>query len=667
MHLADWSIVAVLIVFLICIGWRCLRYTHSVADYLAANRCAGRYVLGMSSGAAGIGAISFMAAFEMYYKAGFSIAWWGLLMIVVQIIAALSGWITYRFRQTRAMTIAQFLEVRYSRRFRVFAGILAFTAGIINFGIFPAVSSRFFIYFCGFPDYFTLFGIQFSTFAVVMAVLIILALFFTYIGMIAIMVTDFIQGIFLNIVLILLLVFVFVKFDWSQIISGLSIASADASLIHPFHTSQAKDFNIWFYLIGAFGMFYTLNAWQGCQGYQIAAISPHENRMSQILQTTKTQIQSLQIIIIPVAVYAFMHLADFAVDSQKVTNTLQTIESQTIRNQMTVPIALRFILPVGLMGCVCAMMFCALISNQDTYLLSWGSVVVQDIILPFRKKPLTSRQHLRYLRISIFAVAVFIYFFSLLFKQTQHIYMFFAVTGAIWLGGAGSVIIGGLYWKRGTTMAAYCSLIVGSVLAVSGIVLENIWPVYHNGQSFVINGQWMWFIAMISSSVVYVLISLLGKKNVFDLDKLLHRGKYAIAGDNVNPAKANPKGLKALIGITHEFSKRDVFTYICSICCTALWIVIFVAGSIINVLFDISTDLWAKFWHVFVWLTFILGTIMSVWIGVGGIRELPDLFNRLRKAKDDKSDDGQVRVDDISPNMEVVNSENKDCNLIMEK
>ncbi|MHB0947051.1 MAG: sodium:solute symporter family transporter, partial [Sedimentisphaerales bacterium] len=117
MQMIDWGIVAALAVFLVVVGTRCLKYTTSVADYLAANRCAGRYVLGLSEGAAGVGAISFIAAFEMYYKAGFSIAWWGLLMVVVQIVAALSGWVTYRFRQTRAMTIAQFLEARYSRRF----------------------------------------------------------------------------------------------------------------------------------------------------------------------------------------------------------------------------------------------------------------------------------------------------------------------------------------------------------------------------------------------------------------------------------------------------------------------------------------------------------------------------------------------------------------------
>ena len=69
----------------------------------------------------------------------------------------------------------------------------------------------------------------------------------------------------------------------------------------------------------------------------------------------------------------------------------------------------------------------------------------------FRKTPLNQQQHFRLLRWSIVFIAVFAYLFGVLFPPTKYILMFFAVTGAIFLGGAGSVIIGGFYWKKGTT------------------------------------------------------------------------------------------------------------------------------------------------------------------------------------------------------------------------
>lgn len=52
--------------------------------------------------------------------------------------------------------MAQFFEIRYSRGFRIFAGFLAFVSGVVNYALFPAVGSRFMIYYCGFPDYFSI-------------------------------------------------------------------------------------------------------------------------------------------------------------------------------------------------------------------------------------------------------------------------------------------------------------------------------------------------------------------------------------------------------------------------------------------------------------------------------------------------------------------------------
>ena len=119
-------------------------------------------------------------------------------------------------------------------------------------------------------------------------------------------------------------------------------------------------------------------------------------------------------------------------------------------------------------------MLAAFISTHDTYLHSWGSILVQDVIMPFRKKPFDKDTHLKVLRYSIYGVAVFIFFFSLLFQQNQKIALFFAITGAIFAGGSGAVIIGGLYWKRGTTVAAWAAMITGAVIAVGGIILKQI-------------------------------------------------------------------------------------------------------------------------------------------------------------------------------------------------
>ena len=121
-------------------------------------------------------------------------------------------WVVYRYRETRVFTLAQFFELRYSKPFRVFAGLLGFGAGIVNFGIFPAVGAKFFIFFCGFPETFMLMGIEISSFVVIMLILLLVSLFFTFIGgQIAVIVTDFLQGVFCNVMFIIILILLFIR------------------------------------------------------------------------------------------------------------------------------------------------------------------------------------------------------------------------------------------------------------------------------------------------------------------------------------------------------------------------------------------------------------------------------------------------------------------------
>ncbi len=60
-------------------------------------------------------------------------------------------------------------------------------------------------------------------------------------------------------------------------------------------------------------------------------------------------------------------------------------------------------------------------------------------------------------------------------RQTEYIFMWFQVTQAIFTGGAGAAIIGGLYWKKGTAQGAWAAVLTGSLLSVSGILLRQVY------------------------------------------------------------------------------------------------------------------------------------------------------------------------------------------------
>jgi SSS family solute:Na+ symporter len=98
----DWSIVAVVFAFIIGVVIVSRTLMRSVSDFLAAGRTGGRYLISLSQGTASLGAITIVGMLEMNYIAGFNMRWWEMVMAVVVVGISVSGWVLYRFRQTRA-------------------------------------------------------------------------------------------------------------------------------------------------------------------------------------------------------------------------------------------------------------------------------------------------------------------------------------------------------------------------------------------------------------------------------------------------------------------------------------------------------------------------------------------------------------------------------------
>ena len=111
------------------------------------------------------------------------------------------------------------------------------------------------------------------------------------------------------------------------------------------------------------------------------------------------------LIILPLVAYVMMHHPNYTEQAALVNAKLSQIADEEVRNQMITPITMTLYLPVGMMGAFAMVMFASFVSTHDTYLHSWGSIFIQDVVLPLRKKPLTPKQHIRWLRRSIFGVA----------------------------------------------------------------------------------------------------------------------------------------------------------------------------------------------------------------------------------------------------------------------
>ncbi len=655
LSLFDWLIVFSLFAGLAGIAISVRRYTRSVSDFLAGNRCAGRYLLTMSEGLTSLGLVGTIANFEKFYEAGFAAGWWGVMMAPIGMAIALSGWVNYRYRQTRAMTMAQFFEMRYSRRFRVFAGVVAWGSGILNYGIFPGICARFIVYFCGLPVTLNVAGIDVPTIAPVMALMFAVTLVLTLSGgMVTVMITDFLQAQFINIVFLIVMFFLVVKFAWSDVTATLTAAPPGKSLVNPFDQSGIGDFNVWFFMIFAFKLFYNRLGWQGTQGYNCAAKSPHEAKMAGVLAEWRGGVSYLILMLMPIGAYVLLHNPAFAGEAASINQTIATIGDAQTQKQMTVPVALAHMLPAGAIGLLCAAMMAATIGNDTTFLHAWGSIFIQDVVLPFRKKPLTPTQHMRLLRYSIFGVAVFAFCFSLLFPLRDYVVMYQLVTGAIYLGGSGAVIIGGLYWSRGTTAGAWWGLCTGGVLAVTGALLRMLWPsvpaLAEIAPQFPINGAWVALVASVAAVTAYIAGSLLTCREPFNMDKLLHRGQYAIAGDVAvgdvavgdEAGAGNPNARWKWLGITDEFTRGDRWIFGLKIGWTTFWVVAFVIGTVAALTVGISDHAWTNWWLFTVIVGAVVGVITIVWFLIGGMKDLVALLRTLRKQERDETDNGVV-------------------------
>ncbi len=657
----DWSIVAFFLAGLSLIAWYTNRYTKSVADFLAANRCAGRYLLTIAQGASSLAVISVIANFEKFYKAGFAIGWWGQMLAPLGLVMALTGFVSYRYRQTKALTTAQFIEMRYSRKLRVFAGMLAWASGLINYGIFPAVTARFFIYFCGIPQYKSqLMGLEINwTIGAVMAVLLGIALCFTLSGgQIAVMITDFIQGQFMNLTFLIIMGVLLYNFDWSTIIHTLENAPVGQSKINPFNTSKVKDFNIWFYVMLGILRIYHHKVWGGGTGYHAAAKSAHEAKMAGILSAWRAGVTYLLIMLIPICAYVLLNSDLFPVKAAAANQVLDGINHAQTLKQVRVSVVLIQLLPPGVLGLFAAVMLAAAISTDDSYLHQWGSIFIQDVVVPLRKTHIPPKAHMRLLRYSIFGVAVFAWLFGMLFRMEDYIFMFFQITGAIFLGGAGAVVIGGLYWKRGTTAGAWTAFIVGMTLASTAIILQYfLWPhldffrsVMPNVQwlhglpkKFPLNGMQSGFITAIIAGSSYILVSLLTKpKPGFSMDKMLHRGKYADKDEVLVTQVKKKRWWHFRFGITSEFSRGDKVIYGLKIGWSTMWFTLFAVISIWNLIAVWPDRWWANWWLFKICLAATIGVISVIWFTIGGIFNIKELFKTLStKVRDDK-DDGMV-------------------------
>ena len=320
----DWLILILPVCFVMYMGFYTRRYVRGVSDFLSAGRLCGRYVISMGDVANSLSIIGLVGYIEMRYKTGFSVGFWSSVLAPLWIVLGLTGYIAYRFRETRAMSLGQFLEMRYSRRFRIVAAGLRSLAEMLANMIMPAIAARFFIQMLDLPQTYHVLGLELSTYVSLMILFLTLAIsLICFGGTLALVITDTIQGMILYPAIACFVVFLFWKFSvGGEIMPVMADRVAGESFINPYDISKLRDFNLFTVVIVAvYATVMNRANWIGA-GYSSAAKSPQEQKMAGLLGNWRNAIINVFYVLIAAALIAFLNHKDFASEANDVRKDL---------------------------------------------------------------------------------------------------------------------------------------------------------------------------------------------------------------------------------------------------------------------------------------------------------------------------------------------------------
>ena len=775
----DWLIVVIPVCMVMGLAFHTPKFIRGVSDFLSCGRLCGRYVLSLGDMANALSIIGLVAYIEQTYKTGFVLGFWSGIMVPLSVVLSMTGFCVYRFRETRAMSMGQFMELRYgSRKMRFFAAALRSLAEMLANMIMPAIAARFFIQMLNLPTH--IWGIP--TYDILIVLFLVMAISIICMGgTLALVITDTFQGTFLYPLLLCFIIFIVCKFSWSkEIVPVMMDRVQGESYINPYDISKLRDFNIFSAVfVVVYTAIFNRPIWLGA-GADTSAKSAHEAKMANLIGSWRNAMIAVFYVVIACCLITFLNHKKFAPEASQVRKTLvnrlatsvttdkatqdiivdsvkdlppqvheigvdkplgqnenldseflenvhkalkddarakvvsgMTEEEQasentrkavidaegkandlfqqcrTLYNQLTLSVTMRALLPTGLFGAFCLLLFLAMLSTDDTRIYSATLTISQDCILPFFPNGLSPKNHIMMIRIVAICVGIFFAFGSHFMAQLDYINLFVSLAVAMWSTGAGPVMTLGLYWKKGTRQGAWTGLVTGMCLSIGYIFIQRNWAdiVYPflaknnlveicdkilsildapwgdivewkmNELKCPVNSYEFSFFAGIFVMLLYIVVSLLTCKEDFNMDKMLHRGKYMDPNEPPKNLKIDwsPRNiLRNMVGITPEYSKLDKF--IAYGIFTHVFIYSFVLFFVCVVIWNWFAPWKIEYWNIYFMITMLvvpafIAVICFFWLGYCGVKELLQLFRDLKaRTSVNVNDDGRVEQENEEVN-----------------
>jgi SSS family solute:Na+ symporter len=444
----DGSIVGVYLLAVMAAGIGVRKFVGTVEDFLVAGREVKLYLGVASLAATEFGIVTCMYTAQNGYDKGFAGATPGILMAIAYLVVGMTGFCIAPMRDSGAMTLPEFFEKRLGRKVRQVAGAIIVLSGLLNMGVFLRMGGEFLIGVTGMSAE----GHQLE---IMMSALLIGVCVYTILGgMLSVLVTDFMQFVVMSIGLIAVTFLIIFKTGWGNIINSVESNYGPGGFNPWVNPDMGWSFIIFNSLV------------------VLAAVLTMQPVIQRILSSKDSKTgQQMFVRTSPFFVARFVMPGIWGIAALTMFPDVDAIGGNSLA---AMPKMLAAVVPVGLMGLLVAAMLAADMSTDSSYMLAYGSVIYNDIMGPFRKKPMSDARGILWNRFIVAALGIFFLFYGLWYPLQGPVWTYLTVTGTICFSGMLSILVGCCYWKRANDWGAMGAMLIGAIFPIAFLILEQV-------------------------------------------------------------------------------------------------------------------------------------------------------------------------------------------------
>ncbi len=530
----DWTIVAVYLIGCTVAGLWMRRYVRNVDDFAVAAREM-EVNLGVASLAATeVGIVTVMYTAEMGFKHGLAGATTGVLTAFAMLVVGLTGFVIVPMRNAGVMTIPELFEQRFGTRVRWLAGLVVILGGVLNMGVFLRAGGDFLMHITG-MDATTTFQVPGTTWTIgwlelIMTALLAIVLLYTVLGgMLSVLITDYLQFLVMGAGIVVTSILVLKSIGWTDLPSRLwavhekgnqyaaaetevSVLAAKTRAIQARRGPEAANEH-WKKAAAELAQRGVLVETAPAPRSGAEPPPPKVHTMSQPFDPTKSKGLGWGYVLWQ----AIMAFAVVTTWQTTIARVLAARDAQTAKrvyrgtwfyfvgrwclpglwgvgaflyftahggldpgvgSQTAMPRFLGTLLSgtYGFLGLMIAAMLAAEMSTDSGYLLTWATVIYNDLISPCLRRPLSERAKLLVVRLVVLAIGLFLVFWGLWYTPPGSIWDYLAITGNIYLASLFAMLVGALYWRGANSWGAVWAIALGAAGPIVFLIVNFFHP-----------------------------------------------------------------------------------------------------------------------------------------------------------------------------------------------